>query len=160
MNMLTASFMGAKNLLSRLCGKSEQLLDTCLDGVQDKLYRGGKVADVGCGNGASSILMAKAFPNSHIFGFDYDDKSIEAACESAKPSPLRRTSLWACPGQRTGVHGSMDAGAASDKRLLARRFELGQFALQFARVENLRRAVLGNFLQDPAFAVTLESQIG
>jgi 2-polyprenyl-3-methyl-5-hydroxy-6-metoxy-1,4-benzoquinol methylase len=55
-----------------------------LDGVQDKLLRGAKVADVGCGKGASSILLAKAFPNSRIFGFDYHDKSIEAARESAK----------------------------------------------------------------------------
>ena len=55
-----------------------------LDGVQDKLMRGAKVADVGCGKGASTILMAKAFPKSHIFGFDYHDKSIEAARESAK----------------------------------------------------------------------------
>jgi len=55
-----------------------------LDGVQDKLVRGAKVADVGCGKGASTILMAKAFPKSHIFGFDYHDKSIEAARESAK----------------------------------------------------------------------------
>ena len=55
-----------------------------LDGVHDKLMRGAKVADVGCGKGASSILMAKAFPNSRIFGFDYHDKSIEAARESAK----------------------------------------------------------------------------
>ena len=54
-----------------------------LDGVQDKLQRGAKVADVGCGKGASSILMAKAFPNSHVFGFDYHDKSIAAARESA-----------------------------------------------------------------------------
>lgn len=55
-----------------------------LDGVHDKLVRGAKVADVGCGKGASSILMAKSFPNSHIFGFDYHDKSIEAARDSAK----------------------------------------------------------------------------
>jgi SAM-dependent methyltransferase len=54
-----------------------------LDGVKDKLHRGAKVADVGCGKGASSILMAKAFPNSHVFGFDYHDKSIEAARETA-----------------------------------------------------------------------------
>jgi SAM-dependent methyltransferase len=54
-----------------------------LEGVKDKLLRGAKVADVGCGKGASSILMAKAFPNSHVFGFDYHDKSIEAARESA-----------------------------------------------------------------------------
>jgi len=55
-----------------------------LDGVQDKLARGAKVADVGCGKRASTILMAKAFPKSHIYGFDYHDKSIEAARESAK----------------------------------------------------------------------------
>ncbi len=55
-----------------------------LDGVKDKLLRGGKVADVGCGKGVSSILMAKAFPNSQIFGFDYHDKSIEAARQAAK----------------------------------------------------------------------------
>jgi 2-polyprenyl-3-methyl-5-hydroxy-6-metoxy-1,4-benzoquinol methylase len=55
-----------------------------LEGVEGKLLRGAKVADVGCGKGASSILLAKAFPNSRIFGFDYHDKSIEAARESAK----------------------------------------------------------------------------
>jgi SAM-dependent methyltransferase len=54
-----------------------------LDGVHDKLLRGAKVADVGCGKGASSILMAKAFPKSQIFGFDYHEKSIEAARQSA-----------------------------------------------------------------------------
>lgn len=54
-----------------------------LDGVKDKLFHGAKVADVGCEKGASSILMAKAFPHSHVFGFDYHDKSIEAAREAA-----------------------------------------------------------------------------
>jgi SAM-dependent methyltransferase len=55
-----------------------------LDGVNDKLARGGKVADVGCGKGTSTILMAKAFPNSQVFGFDYHDRSIELATEAAK----------------------------------------------------------------------------
>jgi len=55
-----------------------------LDGVQDKLAHGAKVADVGCGQGASTILMAKAFPKSRIYGFDYHDKSIAVARESAK----------------------------------------------------------------------------
>jgi SAM-dependent methyltransferase len=54
-----------------------------LDGVQGKLEAGARVADVGCGKGASTILMAKAFPKSQFFGFDYHDKSIEAARESA-----------------------------------------------------------------------------
>jgi SAM-dependent methyltransferase len=52
--------------------------------VKQKLEAGGRVADVGCGKGASTVLMAKAFPNSRFFGFDYHDKSIEAARESAK----------------------------------------------------------------------------
>ena len=59
-----------------------------LDGVTEKLTRGAKVADVGCGKGASTILMAKAFPNSQIFGFDYHDKSVDAARESAKRQGL------------------------------------------------------------------------
>ena len=52
--------------------------------VKEKLEAGARVADVGCGKGASTILMAKAFPNSQFFGFDYHDKSIEAARESAR----------------------------------------------------------------------------
>jgi SAM-dependent methyltransferase len=59
-----------------------------LDGVQAKLEKGAKVADVGCGKGASTLLMAKAFPNSRFFGFDYHDKSIDAARESAKRAGL------------------------------------------------------------------------
>jgi SAM-dependent methyltransferase len=55
-----------------------------LDGVQERLQRGAKVADVGCGHGASTIIMAQAFPNSRFFGFDYHDASIERAREAAK----------------------------------------------------------------------------
>ena len=55
-----------------------------LDGVQEKLQRGAKVADVGCGHGASTIIMAQAFPNSQFFGFDYHAASIERAREAAK----------------------------------------------------------------------------
>ena len=55
-----------------------------LHDVKGKLEAGARVADVGCGKGASTILMAKAFPKSRFVGFDYHDKSIEAARESAK----------------------------------------------------------------------------
>jgi SAM-dependent methyltransferase len=55
-----------------------------LHGVKEKLESGARVADVGCGKGASTLLMAKAFPKSKFFGFDYHDKSIEAARDSAK----------------------------------------------------------------------------
>jgi SAM-dependent methyltransferase len=55
-----------------------------LDGVKEKLEAGARVADVGCGKGASALLMAQAFPKSRFFGFDYHDKSIEGARDSAK----------------------------------------------------------------------------
>ncbi len=54
-----------------------------LDGVQKKLEDGGKVADVGCGHGASTIIMAEAFPRSEFIGFDYHDASLERAREAA-----------------------------------------------------------------------------
>jgi 2-polyprenyl-3-methyl-5-hydroxy-6-metoxy-1,4-benzoquinol methylase len=54
-----------------------------LDGVQEKLQQGGSVADVGCGHGASTIVMAQAFPNSTFRGYDYHDASIAAAKHAA-----------------------------------------------------------------------------
>jgi SAM-dependent methyltransferase len=62
-----------------------------LDGgkVEEKLKRGGtKVADVGCGHGISTILMAKAYPNSKFIGFDYHKPSIEVARKRAKEEGL------------------------------------------------------------------------
>jgi 2-polyprenyl-3-methyl-5-hydroxy-6-metoxy-1,4-benzoquinol methylase len=50
-----------------------------LDGVVEKLKAGGTVADVGCGHGASTLLMARAFPKSRFYGFDYHSGSIEYA---------------------------------------------------------------------------------
>jgi 2-polyprenyl-3-methyl-5-hydroxy-6-metoxy-1,4-benzoquinol methylase len=54
-----------------------------LDGVVEKLESGAKVADVGCGHGASTILMAKSFPESEFVGYDYHDESIRVAAEKA-----------------------------------------------------------------------------
>src|SRR3954471_1806004 len=54
-----------------------------LDGVVEKLERGAKVADVGCGHGASTILMAEAYPNSRFDGFDYYEEGIAIARERA-----------------------------------------------------------------------------
>ena len=54
-----------------------------LDGVQAKLESGARVADIGCGFGASTIIMAKAFPRSTFVGFDYHRQSVERARERA-----------------------------------------------------------------------------
>ncbi len=54
-----------------------------LDAVQAKLESGALVADVGCGHGASTILMAEAYPRSEFVGFDYHDGSIEVARRKA-----------------------------------------------------------------------------
>src|SRR3954452_812938 len=59
-----------------------------LDGVVEKLERGAKVADVGCGHGVSTRLMAEAFPNSRFFGFDYHPGSIEIARQHAGDAGL------------------------------------------------------------------------
>jgi ubiquinone/menaquinone biosynthesis C-methylase UbiE len=56
--------------------------------VKEKLEAGASVADVGCGKGASTILMAKAFPKSRFVGFDYHEGSITAARESARREGL------------------------------------------------------------------------
>ena len=55
-----------------------------LEGTKQKLESGAKVADVGCGRGASTVLMAQAYPKSRFFGFDYHEASIDAARESAQ----------------------------------------------------------------------------
>lgn len=55
-----------------------------LAGVKERLEQGGHVADVGCGHGASTILMAKAFPAARFTGFDYHGPSIERAAAAAE----------------------------------------------------------------------------
>jgi SAM-dependent methyltransferase len=63
-------------------GRAGNLVDTwlpALDGAVGRLERGAKVAVVGCGRGASTILMARAFPRSRLFGFDAHALSVERA---------------------------------------------------------------------------------
>ena len=69
-----------------------------LDGVVDKLQRGGRAADVGCGHGASTILMAKAFPDSEFFGYDYHAASIDTARERAKQAGIRNAHFKVAEG--------------------------------------------------------------
>ena len=55
-----------------------------LDGVEARLKAGAKVADIGCGHGASTIIMAQAYPSSTFVGYDYHEPSIEQARKSAQ----------------------------------------------------------------------------
>ncbi len=57
-----------------------------LTGIEEKLKAGGKVADIGCGHGSSTVIMAQAYPNSRFWGFDNHEKSIETARQRAKDS--------------------------------------------------------------------------
>jgi SAM-dependent methyltransferase len=64
-----------------------------LDGVVEKLEKGAKVADVGCGHGASTMIMAEAFPNSEFIGFDFHAGSVNHAAKDAKKSGLKNLSF-------------------------------------------------------------------
>jgi SAM-dependent methyltransferase len=55
-----------------------------LEGVEEKLKRGARIADIGCGHGASTILMAQTYPNSKFTGFDYHPGSIDIARTTAE----------------------------------------------------------------------------
>ena len=67
-------------------GYAANLVDAwipALDGVAERLEAGARVADVGCGHGASTVLLATAYPRSTFVGFDYHDRSIEWARKAA-----------------------------------------------------------------------------
>jgi len=59
-----------------------------LDGVEEKLIAGARVADVGCGHGASTLLLAQSYPASTVVGFDADAGSIDAARKRAADAGL------------------------------------------------------------------------
>ncbi len=80
-----------------------------LDGVREKLERGARVADVGCGHGASTIIMGKAFPRSTFVGFDYHQPSIDAARERAR---------------RAGLNGSVAFETAAAKAFPGKDYDL------------------------------------
>jgi 2-polyprenyl-3-methyl-5-hydroxy-6-metoxy-1,4-benzoquinol methylase len=90
-------------------GYNAHLIDEwlpALDGVVEKLERGAIVADVGCGHGASTILMAKAFPNSRFIGSDYHAGSIATARERAEAAGVTdRVEFRAEPAAGYGGEG-------------------------------------------------------
>jgi ubiquinone/menaquinone biosynthesis C-methylase UbiE len=93
-------------------GYAANLVDSwipALDGMKAKLESGVRVADVGCGKGASTLLMAEAFPKSEFFGFDYHDKSIHDAQETA---------------QRLGLTANTTFAVSKAKELPAKQYDL------------------------------------
>lgn len=83
-----------------------------LEGVEEKLKAGAKVADVGCGHGASTIVMAKAYPKSEFFAFDYHMPSIERARAQAREA---------------GVGDRITFAQASAKDFAPRKYDLVAF---------------------------------
>ncbi len=85
-----------------------------LDGVVQKLQAGAKVADIGCGHGSSTILMAQAFPSSTFAGFDYHEGSIETARERARDAGL---------GARVGFEAAAASAAPGEGYELVTMFD-------------------------------------
>ncbi len=80
-----------------------------LDGMTERLQAGGRIADVGCGHGASAVLLAEAFPKSRVFGFDVHDASIETA---------------RCRAQEAGVADNITFDVAQAKSFSQKDFDL------------------------------------
>ena len=85
-----------------------------LEGVEEKLQRGARVADVGCGHGASTILMAQAYPNSRFFGFDYHEPSIEIARMTAEMAGVQDRVTFASAPSKSYPGGDYDLVAFFD----------------------------------------------
>jgi 2-polyprenyl-3-methyl-5-hydroxy-6-metoxy-1,4-benzoquinol methylase len=64
-----------------------------LEGIESKLKQGGRAADVGCGHGASTILMAQAYPNTQFVGFDYHGPSVGWSRRSAAKAGVKNASF-------------------------------------------------------------------
>ena len=79
-----------------------------LDGVEDRLRAGGRVADIGCGLGASSILLASAFPDTSVIGFDYHEPSIEAARAEAVAAGVADRARFEVAGSTEFTGGPFD----------------------------------------------------
>ena len=75
-----------------------------LDGVEAKLKQGARVADIGCGHGASTILMAQAYPKSNFVGFDYHGPSIGFARRAAAKAGVTNSSFEVARAQ--DFHGA------------------------------------------------------
>lgn len=85
-----------------------------LEGVRGKLEKGAKVADIGCGHGASTVMMALEFPNSKFFGFDYHPASIETARKRAEDAGVADRVTFEVAGADTFPGTNYDLVACFD----------------------------------------------
>lgn len=76
-----------------------------LDGAVEKLRAGAKVADVGCGHGSSTVLMARAFPASTFHGYDFHAASVEAARKAAREAGMANTRFAALGAKELPAEG-------------------------------------------------------
>ncbi|GAA3148119.1 class I SAM-dependent methyltransferase [Planomonospora alba] len=79
-----------------------------LDGVHERLTAGARVADVGCGYGVTTILMAQAYPASEFEGFDYHDVSIERARKAAEAAGVSERARFTVCGAADVPAGGYD----------------------------------------------------
>jgi ubiquinone/menaquinone biosynthesis C-methylase UbiE len=79
-----------------------------LDGVEAKLHAGGRVADIGCGLGASTVLMASAYPQAELHGSDYHDGSIAEARIRAKDAGVAERVTFEVAGAQDFTGGPYD----------------------------------------------------
>ena len=85
-----------------------------LDGVEAKLQAGAKVADVGCGLGASTILLAEHYPNAQLYGCDYHDESIELARKRAADAGVANRVVFETASAQTFGGAGYDLVATFD----------------------------------------------
>jgi SAM-dependent methyltransferase len=79
-----------------------------IEGMKQKLILGGRVADIGCGRGASTFIMARAFPNSKVFGFDYHEPSMSYAQKFARRLGLEKRTEFVVAGSHNFPDGPYD----------------------------------------------------
>jgi Methyltransferase domain len=87
-----------------------------LDGIGAKLKSGAKIADIGCGHGSSSILLAQAYPKSKIYGFDFHEPSIIEARQKAKAAGVKNVRFGVARAQdfsRQGLRSCLHIRRAS-----------------------------------------------
>jgi 2-polyprenyl-3-methyl-5-hydroxy-6-metoxy-1,4-benzoquinol methylase len=82
-------------------GNLTQTWIPAVNGMDEKLSAGATVADIGCGHGASTILMAKAYPRSQFVGFDYHTESILAATERARAAGVSERCRFEVAGAKS-----------------------------------------------------------